>query len=436
MSLDRDNYSNGEYKRLSDRIRKCDSINNIFEEDLRMLQHLRTTYKEPLAIIFGYLCKISHKINKESICTFRIKRIESIFSKLQRQPQMEVQRMADIAGCRCIVPTTEDVFRIFELFKKREKKLPFSIGEPKDYIREPKLNGYKSLHFNVKLKRKSNKKIEIQIRSIQQHNWATLVEITDVLFKSKLKEYNDKFNPELYEFHKLLSKQDNEMTITDKRRITNISGKYRYLEKVGNVFNQNSVDLRTQRNKLKVSQKSYFLLSTNSEGKTDIQVFGNYKEAEQEYFNMFSNNPNKKNIVLANLKNATFNKLSIAYSNYFLTYNDTLLRILKIISDVNIYAYNHFYFSEFRKGYKAFLFIMKTWFGEKNKEVSVLTEDANVKRSPKKKKEWIESINSRCYEVKEINNQMQKGFRFFPFFYCIMKIYKNKIEQELFSTNS
>ena len=55
----------------------------------------------------------------------------------------------------------------------------------------------------------SKKVIEIQIRSLEQHNWATLVEISDLLFQSKLKEFNDKKCPDLYEFHRILAKKVN-----------------------------------------------------------------------------------------------------------------------------------------------------------------------------------------------------------------------------------
>lgn len=240
-------YTNGDYKRLSKRIRENPS--KISSNDLEMLQTLRLSYKESLAIVFNSLYKVAHKINEDSICTYRIKRIESIISKLLRFKDMEVQRASDIAGCRCIMPTVDDVIRLVNLIKKQEEKLPFMIKGENDYISNPKENGYRSVHLNVQLKEGFRKVIEVQIRSLEQHNWATLVEISDVLFSSQLKEYNDKINPELYIFHQILAKKDNHMTLDDKRLLSEISGKYRYLEKIGNVFNQNSIELRSLRNR-------------------------------------------------------------------------------------------------------------------------------------------------------------------------------------------
>lgn len=421
-------FTNGDYKRLSNRIRE--NATEISADDYEMLQILRLTYKEPLAIVFESLYKMSHKVNENSICTYRIKRIESIISKLLRFPKMEVQRASDIAGCRCIMPTNDNVIRLVDLIKKQERHLPFFVKGENNYILNPKENGYRSVHLNIQMKEQPCKVIEIQIRSLEQHNWATLVEISDVLFSSQLKEYNDKINPELYKFHQILAKQDDEMTLDDKRLLSEISGKYRYLEKLGKVFNQNSIDLRSQRNKLKMSKVSFFLISTGSDGKPELHAFENFDEAEKMYFEMFSNNPNNKNIVLTHLSKTTFEKLSIAYSNYFLTYNATLFRILNAISDVTIYAYNNFRLSEFQKNYKAFGYIIITWFGEKIKETDIINKDVNIKKSKKKKKEWFASIASSLQIANSIINNMQEGFNSNPI-YWIMKVQKNKINQEL-----
>ena len=122
-------YSKGDYKRLSARIRK--NPNNIESADYEMLQALRLTYKDSLATVFNTLDRLTHGIDKDCVCTYRIKRIESIISKLLRFSDMEVQRVADIAGCRCIMTNTNQAVELFEKIKKSSNKLPFSIkGDP------------------------------------------------------------------------------------------------------------------------------------------------------------------------------------------------------------------------------------------------------------------------------------------------------------------
>ncbi len=424
-------YSNGDYKRLGDRIRR--NPNDIVASDYEMLQALRLTYKDSLSIVFNTLDKLAHDIDKNCVCTYRIKRIESIISKLLRFPKMEVQRVADIAGCRCILTNTNQAIALFEKIKKLQDKLPFAItGDPDkhNYIKHPKEDGYRSIHLNVQLKDNSKKVIEIQIRALEHHNWATLVEISDVIFDSKLKEYGPKESPDLYEFHKILSKADNDFTIHDYTQIAEISGKYRYLEKIGSIFSTNTIELRQQRNKLKMKKICFFLISTGSDGKPLIEGFRNFDDAEAEYFDWFSNNPDNKNIVLTHLNKTTFEKLSIAYSNYFLTYNSTTLRVLHAISIVATNAYNRYKLSKFKKYYEAFWYIVTIWFGDKLKEANFFNHDITIRKSKQKKNEWSSSILSSVYSVNGIIIEMQQRFSKSPF-YFMMKIAKTRIDKKL-----
>ncbi len=425
------NYTPGEYKRLSDRIRK--NADNISQEDYEMLQALRIAYKTPLATIFTSLNTMSLGIDKNSVCTYRIKRIESILSKLRRFPKMQVQRIADIAGCRCIMTSYENAIKLYAKIKEKERVLPFTIEKERDYVKEPKEDGYRSIHLEVRPKDCPERVIEIQIRCLEHHNWATLVEISDVLFQSKLKEFGNKWNPKLYEFHQLLAKQDVELDLSDKRRISEISGDFRYLERLGVLFVGNYLDLRAQRNKLRGANKAYFLLiSTDNEGKPELRLFGDFCEAEDAYFEMFLNNPENKNIVLAHFKNTTFDKISIAYSNYFMTYNETLFRVLGAIADVSVDAFNRYKIREFRKNYKAFWCILSSWFGDKLKEAEFYNEDKNIRKSDKKKREWISSMTSNVSRVNIIIANMQRGFNTGICYYFLNRE-KMKLDKELSS---
>lgn len=427
MEQERD-YTNGDYKRLGRRIRK--EPDNIAKEDYQMLQDLRIANKSALATTFKALHHAALKIDKDSVCTYRIKRIESIISKLIRFQDMEAQRIADIAGCRCIVTSEKNVMALYEYLKKEEKKLPFTIRSEKNYIESPKENGYRSIHLNVQTKEPPLKVVEIQLRSLDQHNWATLVEISDVLFQSKLKEFGDKENPDLYEFHRLLAKRDSELTLSDKKKISEISGKYHYLERLGTLFTENHLNLRAQRNKLKTSRNAPFLLiSTDKEGKPELKDFSNFDNAETAYFEMFLNNPENKNIVLTHFKNTTFDKISIAYSNYFMTYNETLFRILNSIADVSVDAFNKYKIGEFKNNYKAFLFILSKWFTNKQKEIRLYNEDKNIRRSNMKKREWTSSITSNVSKVNMIIKKMFQEFNSNIWYYFIKRI-RTKLEKE------
>ena len=66
---------------------------------------------------------------------------------------MQVNKAEDIAGCRCIMTNTENVYKLFDKLQKIMDRLSFEItGVVHDYIEKPKDSGYRSIHLNVRLK--------------------------------------------------------------------------------------------------------------------------------------------------------------------------------------------------------------------------------------------------------------------------------------------
>lgn len=424
--------SNGDYKKLSKRIReKRQSKSEIDPDDYQMLQDLRMTYKEPLSVIFPCINRLAHKSDRNSVCTYRIKRIESIISKLERKPTMQVNLMADIAGCRCIMTTMKDAMDLLERMKKYAAKPNhvFEIVKVDDYIKEPQDSGYKSIHVHIALKTMKKKVVEVQIRTLEQHNWATLVEISDLVYNSKLKEFGDKENPDLFSFHKLLSKDDKDLTLQDKKLISRISGQFRYLEKLGKTFAENSLELRTKRNNLAAgSGGSYYLISTDSDGHPEIFRFNDFCQAEEKYFEMFRDNSGNRNIVLTHFTNVSFAKISMAYSNYVMTYNATLLKVLRAIGEVASHEYNHYAFRSFEKNYTAFWRIIQIWLDAKSDEVMQFYRDQSLVRSKKKKQEWSVFLGLNILSVGQIIKDTQNGFNS-GIIYYFAKRFKSKLDR-------
>ncbi|MCT4607003.1 MAG: GTP pyrophosphokinase family protein [Marinisporobacter sp.] len=111
----------------------------------------------------------------------RVKSTDSIISKLERKGYAITLENAqkyihDIAGIRIICSFTSDIYTIYELIKKQSD---INIIEIKDYIKNPKPNGYQSLHLIVEIPvflsdRTAPVKVEIQIRTIAMDFWASL----------------------------------------------------------------------------------------------------------------------------------------------------------------------------------------------------------------------------------------------------------------------
>ena len=404
-------HSNKDYKRLGDRIRS--NPKQVTDEDLRMLQTLRLSYKEPLAIIFKSIERIAYKVDHDCICTYRVKRIESIISKLIRFPEMQVNRAEDIAGCRCIMSSTEKTYELYNRLLRNRDRLPFVIkGVIHDYIKEPKKSGYRSIHINAVLKDGDNRRIEIQLRSLEHHNWATLVEITDLLYSLKLKENGHAANQDLFEFHRLLSLPSEAVTKKEKYFIADTVIKYSYIEIIGEVFARNYLDVRRQWNRMRLQHNHFFLISTGSDGTPDFMGFNTFESAEQAYFDKFINNEENRNIVLTHLKQTDFTKISVAYSNYFLTFNNTLVHILLYLSDAVVNAYRQNRVSLFNRYYQSFLDIIAFWMQKQMLEVTSFNEDRNALNSRILRTEWTNSIKNGISALRHIFIAMHRQLRF------------------------
>lgn len=119
-----------------------------------------------------------------------MKRHISIVSKLRRFEDMKLKNMQDIGGCRAIVSNIKKLRQVErELKKQKEFRIKDGLPKYKDYISKPKNDGYRCLHLIGKFPDiyGTTKHVEVQIRTITQHYWATALEIVDLFTKQSLK---------------------------------------------------------------------------------------------------------------------------------------------------------------------------------------------------------------------------------------------------------
>ena len=64
---------------------------------------------------------------------------------------MRLSAMQDIGGLRAILETSNEVYDLFELYKRSKSK--HSMVSMDDYIKSPKNDGYRSIHLVYKLKK-------------------------------------------------------------------------------------------------------------------------------------------------------------------------------------------------------------------------------------------------------------------------------------------
>ena len=152
--------------------------------------------------ILNYLTELDEQYFKEYNNHFirfkenRMKSFESIISKLKRKnSEINIENMEkyidDISGVRIICYDQKQLYRLVKLIKDSNQ---YEIYKEKDYIKNPKKNGYVSYHivFLVPInvdKEKINVKVELQIRTIIMDAWASMDSI--VRYKKKKKISDD-----------------------------------------------------------------------------------------------------------------------------------------------------------------------------------------------------------------------------------------------------
>lgn len=124
---------------------------------------------------------IKKDYNPIETITTRLKSVESIIEKIQRKNlpydinKIE-QEIFDIAGIRVICPFVTDIYMLADCLLEQDD---ITLIERKDYIKNPKENGYRSLHLIVEIpiflqNEKRPMKVEIQLRTIAMNFWASL----------------------------------------------------------------------------------------------------------------------------------------------------------------------------------------------------------------------------------------------------------------------
>lgn len=126
---------------------------------------------------FNYI----HEYNPIEHVTSRLKSPESIYKKVYRKgyefslPSIK-ENVRDIAGIRITCSFMSDIYKLSDMIAKQKD---ITVVEYKDYIQNPKPNGYQSLHLILQVPifmsdREELIYVEVQIRTIAMDFWASL----------------------------------------------------------------------------------------------------------------------------------------------------------------------------------------------------------------------------------------------------------------------
>jgi putative GTP pyrophosphokinase len=159
--------------------------------------------------------KIIHDHNPIEHIKTRVKKPDSIIEKLERKGyEVNIEnaktKINDIAGIRIICSFTDDIYKILEMIKSQDD---IEVLKVKDYIKNPKENGYRSLHLLIQLpiflsSQARMTKVEIQIRTIAMDFWASLEH--KIYYKYK-NDAPDEIPEKLKESAEMIKKLDQQM---------------------------------------------------------------------------------------------------------------------------------------------------------------------------------------------------------------------------------
>ncbi|MBL4767104.1 MAG: bifunctional (p)ppGpp synthetase/guanosine-3',5'-bis(diphosphate) 3'-pyrophosphohydrolase [Rhodobacteraceae bacterium] len=134
-----------------------------------IIRRFITLQKESGDVIERISGDMKHELAKAGIpaeVLGRAKKPFSIWRKMQEKDQ-GFSRLSDIYGFRIITENEEDCYRTLGAIHQRWRAVPERF---KDYISQPKTNGYRSIHTTVS--GRDGKRVEVQIRTRQMHDVA------------------------------------------------------------------------------------------------------------------------------------------------------------------------------------------------------------------------------------------------------------------------
>lgn len=139
---------------------------------------------------------LRHERNPFESIKSRVKEPLSIIEKMYRKGyELTVEnieeKLNDVAGIRVICSFVEDIYYLADMLSAQDD---LEVLQVKDYIKNPKENGYRSLHLIVRIPiflsdRKKYMRVEVQFRTIAMDFWASL--------DHKLKYKKNVKNPEV-----------------------------------------------------------------------------------------------------------------------------------------------------------------------------------------------------------------------------------------------
>ena len=309
------------------------------ERAIDIIDNWRAAHAYPLQIIASNLR--SKVKGRDFIVVQRLKRFDSIVSKLKRKPWIGLYDMQDLAGCRVIVPSVDDVYDIMNEYKNSKIKHKFHHTD--DYIEKPKASGYRGVHMIYRYHSNKNNDyegmfVEIQFRTQLQHMWSTAVETMGIYTGTNLKAGEGPEN--ILRFFSLMSsifafEENRPLVPNTHETLYDLIGEIKYLcEKEKILKALSAIRSATQEIARRGNNANYYILALDFE--TNRLTIKEYAKSEvdlatAEYIVMENQkDEGKTNVVLVSA--SSIKDLKYAYPNYFTDIGEFVKRVDTIVN--------------------------------------------------------------------------------------------------------
>lgn len=158
--------------------------------------------RKQLELTKGKLQAILDELKIDGQIMSRIKHISSIFNKLHNK-NLELSQIYDILAMRVIVNSVEECYAVLGKIHGIYKPM---LGRVKDYIANPKPNGYQSLHTTIIVE--NQHPLEVQIRTVEMNRESEYGVYSHWLYKEK-KSKQDAFDKRMTWFRQTIDNAQN-----------------------------------------------------------------------------------------------------------------------------------------------------------------------------------------------------------------------------------
>ncbi|MBI2675501.1 MAG: RelA/SpoT domain-containing protein [Candidatus Aenigmarchaeota archaeon] len=346
-------YSKSQLNKTGDVLISNTSTDEERGEALDILNNWRAIHSYPMHVFKVRLKDVSKRVDSDALTAQRLKRVPAIIKKLSRSyedrpPTMKLSQMQDIGGCRAVLTTVGQARKLCNDYYLKGDLKHKKVGM-KDYIANPKKDGYRSIHLIYRYNSDKERKkiyngllVEVQIRSKLQHIWATAIETVDFFTRQAIK--SNEGEEEWMNFFRLVgsafAKEENcplvpNTPVEEKELYSQIKKKEAELN-VRTIMSgwTNAMRVFEEYASKSISKAQFFLLELDIVGeKMTLTAYPKRQEGKaiEDYAKAEKRNKEKKEFDVVLVGVDTIGDLKKAYPNYFVDTREFLIQLQKII---------------------------------------------------------------------------------------------------------